>query len=290
MRRPQLRPAAIAGALVVALLFGYGIGRANRDGGAPAAAASASLPPHAHGPGPGGAEAANGLSVSAAGYTLYAETTTIQPDTPSTFKFWIIDRGRKPVTRFATVHERQLHLIVVRRDLTGYQHLHPTMDAAGTWTVSLRLPDPGVYRVYADFSATGADGTSTPVILGVDVGVPGPYTPVPLPAETRESTAGPLTVRLEGAAQAGAVGTLWFRISSGGAPASDRLQRYLGAYAHLVAIREGDLALTHTHGSDLTERGVRCLLATPGPGRYRLFLDFQFADTVRTAAYSHVVT
>ncbi len=33
-----------------------------------------------------------------------------------------------PVTAYDEQHERDLHLIVVRRDLTGFQHVHPTLD------------------------------------------------------------------------------------------------------------------------------------------------------------------
>ena len=35
---------------------------------------------------------------------------------------------------FEVEAERRLHLILVRRDLTGYQHLHPAMAADGTWS------------------------------------------------------------------------------------------------------------------------------------------------------------
>ena len=33
-----------------------------------------------------------------------------------------------------STHEKRMHLIVVRRDLTGFQHLHPEQAADGTWT------------------------------------------------------------------------------------------------------------------------------------------------------------
>ena len=291
MRDVRIRSALAGAAVVLALLLGYGIGRAN-DAGTPNAAASpTAVPAHQHGPSgpaPTGGDPANGLSVSAIGYTLYAETTTIQPDTETTFTFRIIGPGRKPVTTFATVHEQQLHLIVVRRDLTGYQHLHPTMDASGTWKVSLRLPGPGVYRAYADFSAI-ADGNTKPVILGVDLTAPGSYSPQPLPAAAREAPAGPLTVSMEGTPHAGGIDAVYFRISAAGAPATQDVQPYLGSYAHLVAVREGDLAISHAHGDELTDIGIRCWLATPGPGRYRLFLDFKQADTVHTATYTQVV-
>jgi hypothetical protein len=289
MRDLPVRSALVAVALVSALLLGYVVGRTN-VAGTPKTASSTAIPAHQHGPSATGGDPANGLSVSAAGYTLYAETTTIQPDTAATLTFWIIGPGRKPVTAFATVHEQPLHLIVVRRDLTGYQHLHPTMDATGTWTVPLRLSRPGIYRAYADFSVTAADGNTTSVVLGTDLTAPGPYGPEPLPAAAREASTGPFTLTMNGTPRAGGIEAVYFRISTAGAPATRNVQRYLGSYAHLVTVREGDLALSHAHGDELTENGIRCWLATPGPGRYRFFVDFKQADTVHTAAYTQVVS
>ena len=51
------------------------------------------------------------------------------------------DRRARTARRSPTYdveHEKQLHLIVVRRDLTGFQHVHPTLAADGTWTVAAR--------------------------------------------------------------------------------------------------------------------------------------------------------
>jgi hypothetical protein len=41
------------------------------------------------------------------------------------------------------LHERDLHLIVVNRELTTFRHVHPTLDADGTWSVDLPALDPG---------------------------------------------------------------------------------------------------------------------------------------------------
>jgi hypothetical protein len=51
---------------------------------------------------------------------------------------------------FELEHERELHLIVVRRDTAVYQHLHPRKGVDGTWSVQLTLTEPGVYRAYAE--------------------------------------------------------------------------------------------------------------------------------------------
>ena len=67
-------------------------------------------------------------------------------------------------------------------------------------------------------------------------------------------------------------------------------QRYLGAYGHLVVLREGDLGYVHVHPEQqLTDGNVKFWLAVPVPGRYRMFFDFQLAAKVHTAEFTLVV-
>ena len=82
---------------------------------------------------------------------------------------------------------------------------------------------------------------------------------------------------------------LTLSVSQDGQPVTD-LQPYLGAYGHLVALREGDLAYLHVHpdgapGDGSTEPGPDVVFdaAVPSDGGYRLFLDFQHDGVVRTA-------
>ncbi len=77
----------------------------------------------------------------------------------------------------------------------------------------------------------------------------------------------------------------------------DDLQPYLGAYGHLVAVRASDLAYLHVHpmgepGDGSTNPGPDIVFHTtfPSAGAYRLFLDFQHGDVVRTAAFTVNVT
>ena len=44
---------------------------------------------------------------------------------PQPLAFTVIGPDGQPVTAYDEQHERDLHLIVVRRDLTGFQHVHP---------------------------------------------------------------------------------------------------------------------------------------------------------------------
>ena len=63
---------------------------------------------------------------------------------------------------FDVEHTKRMHLIVVRRDMTGFQHLHPTQAPDGTWSVPLTLRDAGSYRVFADFSRRRQGRTRSP--------------------------------------------------------------------------------------------------------------------------------
>ena len=80
-----------------------------------------------------------------------------------------------------------------------------------------------------------------------------------------------------------------------GRPVTD-LQPYLGAYGHLVVLRDGDLAYLHVHPAapqDGTTPAqgphVRFVTTAPSAGTYRLFLDFRHGSVVRTAAFTVVI-
>ncbi|GAB1516219.1 hypothetical protein [Actinophytocola sp. KF-1] len=227
-----------------------------------------------------------GLASSRGGYTFTPAATTLAKG-PNTFSFRVTGPDGKPVTRFDVEHEKRMHLIVVRRDTAGFQHVHPTMAADGTWSVPLTLDDPGSYRAFADFAPTGGEATT----LGVDLAVPGDFRPAEH-AASRVSTVDGYQVTLDGDLTPGRTAELTLTVSKDGKPVTD-LQPYLGAYGHLVALRVGDLAYLHVHpdgepGDGRTEPGptVTFYAEVPSAGAYRLFLDFQHGDTVRTAEFT----
>jgi hypothetical protein len=120
--------------------------------------------------------AASGLAASAGGYTLKIAWIPSESNLKGRLDFWILDRNGRAVGDFDEQHERRMHLIVVRHDLSHYQHLHPSMSADGTWSIPLILPEPGIYRVFADFAIEGESLT-----LGDDLATPSDYEPRQLP-------------------------------------------------------------------------------------------------------------
>lgn len=245
--------------------------------------------PGAH---PGAADAAKapgGLQVAEDGYRLQPLTAALTPGTPTEFTFRVLGPDAAPVIHYTPTHERDLHLIVVRRDLTGYQHLHPTLAADGTWRVPLTVASAGQYRIFADFRPAGRAEALT---LGVDLPAPGSYAPVPLPPAGRTATVDDYTVELVGDLVPGTASRLALRVSRAGRPVTD-LEPYLGAYGHLVTLRDGDLAYLHTHPDGAPADGrtpagpdVVFHVEVPSAATYRLYLDFQHAGVVRTAAFT----
>jgi hypothetical protein len=230
-----------------------------------------------------------GLASSRGGYTLTPTDSTLTAGTPEDFTFRIVGPDGVPVTAFDVEHDKRMHLIIVRRDTTGFQHLHPEMAADGTWHSPLTLPGGGSYRAFADFTPTGAANTT----LGVDLAAAGTFEPLSH-APRRTAQVDGYTVELTGELVPGAGAPLTLTVHRDGRLVTD-LQPYLAAYGHLVALREGDLAYLHVHpegapGDGRTPAGptIEFVAEAPSPGTYRLFLDFQHEGIVRTAEFTVV--
>jgi hypothetical protein len=224
----------------------------------------------------------NGLTARAGGYALRLDRTRTEPGRQR-LTFAIEGSSGRPVTDFDVVHAKRLHLIVVRRDLTGFQHVHPVLDErSGTWSVPVDLA-PGTWRVIADFTPTGWE----PLVLAEDLHVAGDYEPGPAPAEARTSEVDDYTVELTGSDAPGADTRLTLTVTRNGEPVTD-LQPYLGARGHLVALRTGDLGYVHVHPEESTGSGpdIEFHTSFPTHGTYRLFLDFRHEGVVRTAAFT----
>jgi len=241
-------------------------------------------------PAAGAASMAGGLMVSQDGYTLHLADRSLPAGAQVPLRFQILGPDGAPVSGYQTEHDKDLHLIVVRRDLSNFQHVHPVLDTEGTWSVPVNLSAAGEYRVFADFTPTGHDGG---LVLGADLAVPGTFEPVPLPEPAAVAhVVDGYQVTLAGDLVPGQASKLTLTVSKDGAPVTD-LQPYLAAYGHLVALRAGDLAYLHVHpagepGDGITPAGpgITFYATAPSAGDYRLYLDFQHAGVVRTAEFT----
>jgi hypothetical protein len=220
-----------------------------------------------------------GLAVAQDGYRLALRRSTHERSARGQrVAFQILDDRGHSVRDFDVAHEKRMHFIVVRRDLADFQHLHPRMRDDGTWTQRVKFAHGGSYRVFADFDRRGEQHT-----LGSDVQVAGEFRARPLPAPDR-------TVRSDGGLEVmlhSRNDRVGFEIRDQGVVVNDRLEPYLGAKGHLVALREGDLAYLHTHphGDELAFETTY-----PTAGAYRLFVQFSYEGRIHTAAFTQQVS
>jgi hypothetical protein len=246
------------------------------------------------GAGPGGepmlepVPGSDGLHSELAGLRLDPRSRTLIAGGSTTWQFRIIGCDGRAVRHFARENTKLLHLIVVRTDFTGYQHLHPVLSPDGTFTIRLGTARPGTYRAIADFAIDRRK-----YVLGTNLIAPGHADDIPLPAPALHGSVDGYGVELQRPAQlaAGQQAQLTFRITLRGRPVGD-LQPYLGSYGHLVALHVPELAYSHVHpnGEDLASGAITFDSELPRRGTYRLFLQFQTHGTVHTVAFTQTVS
>ena len=222
-----------------------------------------------------------GLAVTENGMSLKLDQRELPRGRRATLSFTVVGPGGQPVRDFQVEHTKRVHLIVARRDLTGFQHLHPKQRRDGRWSTDITVPIAGSYRVFADFKRRGENHT-----LAADVAVDGPLDSRPMPAVTNTADAGDgYRVKLTGpASKAGEEAELGFQVTRDGKQVA--VDDYLGAKGHLVALREGDMAYLHVHPVGET---IQFATEFPSDGRYGLYLQFKHHGEVRTASFTRQV-
>lgn len=241
--------------------------------------------PHApsRGYAPEGHAIPGGLALEANGIQFEPAEPRVEAGTQYDWTFRITRGDGTAVTEFDDAHGERSHLIVVRRDLTRFQHLHPKLESDGTWRAEgFTLPEPGVYRAFVDVVVEGQ-----PTTLGYDLFASGSWEAESRPSSTRRATAKGYDVELlTEEITARQRSRLTFEVQRNGDPVSE-LDEYLGALGHLVALREGDLAYLHVHPEDTASDGGRVEFSArfPTTGRYRLFLQTKPDGSLITTSF-----
>jgi hypothetical protein len=230
---------------------------------------------------------ARGLTAAENGLRVVVDQPELRQGRREPLRFRILDEAGQTVRDFDVEHTKRMHLIIARRDLASFQHLHPDQQPDGRWTTEVRLADAGSYRLFVDFSHG-----QQPLTLATDLRVDGDADLRLLPASATTSVSdGGYDVALNAdVADPGQETALRFSITRDGVPVPT--EPYLGAGGHLVALRDGDLAFLHVHptaaGPD--DDAIGFAATFPSAGRYRLFLQFQHDGRVQTVAFTHEVS
>jgi hypothetical protein len=210
---------------------------------------------------------------------------------PSEYSFSIVDDQGNTLRNFEITHTKPMHVIVVRKDLKYFQHIHPEFDqATGQFTLkNLMFPADGQYRIFADFAPSGgqkdAVGTLLPVTISEDLAVGSAYTPEVIGTEERTKTFDgyQTTLSTDPVLSSGKEIMLTFDLKQNGKSVTD-LQEYLGALGHSVILKEGTLDFIHAHPVEDVNKPqtgkANFMVSFPEAGKYKVFTQFQRAGKV----------
>ncbi len=196
----------------------------------------------------------------------------------------------RPVSSFATIHERLLHVFVIDRQLEYFRHVHPEQVPGGTFELRENIP-PGQFMVIADFLPL----SGRPQMLQHAIVTPGyrgalfPGPPNLTPDVPSEKVDRGVRVRLEATTlRAGKEATLRFTLTDASTdqPISD-LEPYLGAPGHVLLVNADLTESNHVHPEEPQTGGpiVTFQPLMPAAGRYKLWLQFQRRGVVSTVPF-----
>lgn len=227
----------------------------------------------------------DGTTSSEVGYSLRDVALPSTAGEPGELSFVVENFRGRPHTRFLTEQTKDMHVYVVREDYAIFRHVHPALGDDGIWTGNLTLPEPGEYRVVAEFVARDDGGNGDHLILGEHVTMPGewpPHSRVQAVAATGWGVEATVTSEIA----AGSEEELRVRVSTpdGEVPS---LGQYLGASAHLTGFHEESGAVVHMHplgGPLISDQAAELVFHAelPEPGRYLLFLQVVADDFLHT--------
>jgi hypothetical protein len=213
---------------------------------------------------------------------LTTQPRPVQAGKPVELRFLVEDPWKhRPVTNFQLVHEKLFHMFLIGADLEHFVHDHPVLGDGGLFTYQTTLPRPGVYRVLGDFYPDGG----TPQLIAKTLIVPGGAMKMPvLSRDYANKQAKNVEVSLTTVPEQPIVGQptqMHFRLNPGAG-----LEKYLGAWGHMLAASDDLIDLVHTHPF-IADGGpeIQFNVTFARTRTYRVWVQFQRQGVVNTAHF-----
>jgi hypothetical protein len=247
------------------------------------------------------------MTDSSSNYTVNLMSGKSYPSNKPVSLHFTVEKNGKAFKGFVLDSTKLVHLIVVRKDRSNFQHVHPTYNSkTGMFTMdNFQFPTDGQYRIYANFATTSAHKDAMGMIateapyVDVNVGDASKVAAQPLGADSQTSTADGLTAMIVSSPNnsstptfyAGQDGTVEIGITKDGA-AFKNLQEYLGNLGHMVILGP-NLEFIHAHpisGDVNNQTGYIPFMVTfPISGQYKIYLQTKVNDAVSTFDFNVTV-
>jgi hypothetical protein len=196
-------------------------------------------------------------------------------------------KSDKTVNHFEIVHDKLFHMFIVSRDMKYFVHDHPVLGEDGVFRYTEAFPKPGMFRVLGDFYPTGG----IPQLVSRTVFVPGsPDDPISLEEAKLTPDLDPQhgentdveLVMDPPLPIAGMKTLMFFHLKT-----AEGLQKYLGAWAHMLAASDDLMDMIHEHPF-IADGGpqMQFNMIFPRAHTYRVWIQFQRNGVVNTIAFN----
>lgn len=226
--------------------------------------------PHSHDEGAG---AELGVHARNTKLEVSMQPTALVPNKMATWTLRVLDKkSAQPVKDFQVEMTKLMHLIVVKSDLSWFNHIHPTYQGNGIFTVSAMVPRAGSYKLYADYTPkngtqevpqytfnVGAASSTSPSFVADKPDIKGWMTrtvvshlesqPDGISGATYQVALMPMPTKLV----SGQDVMLHFQVRDAKGRVVKDLQPYLGTMGHMVVLSGDTNIYLHAHpmGSDM---------------------------------------
>jgi len=206
------------------------------------------------------------------------------------------DKPKELHTAFEVVHEKLMHLLVVREDLGFFGHEHPEIGTDGVFRLSYRFPAGGDYHLFADLAPRGAGSQVMMVKVRVQGTSAARFDLTKAAAAERSPVKKVEGVEVELKTPEGSLpakkttGIAFHLTDAATGQAITDLQPYLGAMGHLILIHEDAVTFVHSHADerqpDAGRNGaIPFLVRFPKAGLYRGWTQFQRNGNILTSDF-----
>jgi uncharacterized lipoprotein YehR (DUF1307 family) len=199
----------------------------------------------------------------------------------------IQNNGNKPIENFDISHEKKLHLIVVSKDFSYFNHIHPVYNGKGSFDIRTQFPSGGEYKLFADFIPTGGSAMTKSEWVKIE-GEKAKQEIIEPDSNMTKSVGGKEVTLSFDKFQAGEEVILNFMIKDDKTKEPiNNLEQYLGAVGHVVILDEDAEQYLHVHPMEEKATGPDAKFATifPQSGFYKIWGQFQHAGQVFTVPY-----
>jgi hypothetical protein len=210
----------------------------------------------------------------------------IKPGEKVQLRFALKDpKTGKTVKDYQIVHEKLFHMFVVSGDLKYFLHDHPVLQPDGSFLFEQVFPKAGMYRVVADIYPTAGTPQLIPKTVFVTAGLNDPVSldEVKLTPDMNlqhgENT--DAQVVLDPVKPISGTKThVWFKFNT-----ADGMQKYLGAWAHMLIASDDTVDLIHQHPL-IADGGTEMQfdIIFPRARTYRVWIQVKRKDVVNTFA------